>query len=178
MTVIIPTTKHHVNDASQPIFWIEGAARGNRTPDDLRLLVIHHTAGTDSRSYLARNALNSSTTYLVGSYPDAGGVRVYKYMSESSSAPFTQGFGSIGSVANINRSSIAIECEGGVPQSNGELFLPDVVEQSAILAASILRYWSARGIDLLLVAHKHVDKRKSDPAFDWSDFCKLVYAAV
>ncbi len=173
MTIILPTKPTYTNDAGQPIFWIDGAAKGTRTAADLRLLVIHHTAGTDSRAYLANNPLKSSSTYVVGNYPDCG-LRVYKYMSETSAAPYTQGFGSISTLdtgEEINRASISIETEGPP-------FDPQVVDATATLAASILRYWAKQGRELLLIGHKHIDARKQDPAFSWQEFCKRVYALI
>lgn len=174
MAFILPTQPAYTNDANQKIFWIEGAPHGSRTASDLRLLVIHHTAGTDSREYLWSNPLKSSSTYLVGKYPDTG-LRVYKYMSETTAAPYTQGFGSIGPLdtANeVNRASISIETEFNPKLGPVD---PDVFDATAKLAASILRYWSSKNIDLVLIAHKHIDSRKQDPAWDWGDFCKRTY---
>lgn len=174
MSFIVPDQPRYTNDAGQPIYWIDGAAHGTRTERDLRLLVIHHTAGTDSREYLQNNSKKSSSTYLVGEYPDADGVRVYKYMSETTAAPYTQGFGTIGPLSNgakVNRAAISIEMEGPP-------LTPGVIQETAKLAASILRYWSAKGVDLVLIGHKHIDGRKHDPALDWGDFCKLVYSHV
>ncbi len=173
MTFKLPTEHLYTNSAGQKVYWIDTAAKGKRSAADLRLLVIHHTAGTDSRAYLAENPLKSSSTYLVGKYPDCG-LRVYKYMTEGTSAPYTQGFGSISTLdtaEEINRASISIEIEG--PPID-----PQVVDASALLAASIIRYWAEQGRDLLLIGHRHIDSRKSDPAFSWTDFCKLVYSNV
>jgi N-acetyl-anhydromuramyl-L-alanine amidase AmpD len=179
---MIPTRHNYINDFGQPIYMIDGAAHGSRTAADIELLVVHHTAGTDSRLYLRKNALQSSTTYLIGAYEDTGyKPRVYKYMSETFAAPYTQGFGSIAeddTPLEINKAAIAIEVEGGVKQKDGTLFLEGVITESAILAASIIKYWRDRGIDLLLVGHKHIDERKQDPAFPWSAFCKEVYTRI
>ncbi len=177
MTIILPTKPTYTNDAGQPIFWIDGAAKGTRTAADLRLLVIHHTAGTDSRAYLASNPINSSSTYLLGNYPDCG-LRVYKYMSEAHAAPYTQGFGSISTLdtaEEINKASISIEVE--YDPAIGVVD-PDAFDATATLAASILRYWAKQGRELLLIGHRHLDARKSDPAFSWQEFCKLVYSRV
>lgn len=178
----IGRTPIYTNDTGQAVYWIDGAAHGTRTAADLELLVIHHTAGVDSRLYLANNPLKSSTTYLVGAYADTGWQpRVYKYMSETFAAPYTQGFGSIGdedTPLEINAAAIAIEVEGGVKQPDGTLFLEGVVEESAKLAASILRYWASRGVHLLLLGHKHIDPRKHDPSFLWTPFCQSVYRQV
>ncbi len=170
MTITLPTEPLYSNSAGQKIYWINECAKGTRTPADLRLLVAHHTGGTDSRLYLARNALKSSSTYLVGKYPDCG-LRIYKYMSEGNAAPYTQGYGSISTLdtaLEINKSAISIEMEG--PPID-----PDVLDASAKLTASILRYWDEQGRDLLLIGHKHLDARKKDPDWNWNDFCKRVY---
>lgn len=179
---MIPTIARYINDAGQAVYWIDGAAKGKRTADQLKYCFVHHTGGVDSRLYLQKNALSSSTTYLVGAYADTDWQpRVYKYMSETFDAPYTQGFAKIAeddTGIEINRASVAIEIEGGVTQADGTLFLQGVIEQSAILAATILRYWASRGVHLLLLGHKHADSRKSDPAFPWTQFAKAVYTRI
>lgn len=179
MAFIIPTQARYTNDAGQAVYWIDGAAKGTRIASDIEHLFIHHTGGVDSRKYLWRNELNSSSTYLVGAYEDTGWVpRVYKYMSETTDAPYTQGFGSIAeddTPREINASGISIEVEGGINQGNGLLFRDGVMEETAKLSASIIRYWESKGIELLLIGHKHVDPRKNDPKWNWNRFCKLTY---
>jgi hypothetical protein len=180
VTVVLPTKPSYTNDAGQAVYWIEGAARGSRGPAEIELLVVHHTAGRDSREYLAQNPVNSSSTYLIGEYPDLGGaVRVYKYMSEATAAPYTQGFGSLGGYPlrpeiphdNINRRCVSIEIEG--PPISAKL-----QQEAAKLAGSILRYWRGQGRHLLLVGHKHIDDRKIDPDLNWGQFVAQVYEAA
>jgi N-acetyl-anhydromuramyl-L-alanine amidase AmpD len=183
VTIQLPTKPLYTNLLGQPVFWIGGAASGDRTENDVLLLVMHHTVGVDSREYLADNPLNSSATYLVGSYADTGDKpRIYKYMSARTAIPYTQGFGSLGGVARgPNPAAISIEVEG---MGGATPFRDDVLTAAAKLAASIIKDWhDARGRNLLLIGHDHLDSyyrkdRHDDPHFDWTRFTQQVYSFV
>lgn len=168
---VLPTRPLYSNAAGQDIYSIAGANVGQRplnTPP--RYLIIHHTAGVDSRKYLWQNDLGVSAHYLVGIYRDTGGaVRVYKYAGEASEYTYTQGFSTIGPITDPNKWCISIEMEGPpIP--------PAVFTASARLAWSILRYWASRGHPLVMLGHRHIDRRgKQDPAVDWQAFCEEAY---
>jgi len=168
-----PTTPAYQNDAGQDVYFLSGANHSPRGTNPIRYLVLHHTAGKDSRAYLQQNALGVSCHYLIGLYPDAGiNPRIYKYASETTQQTYTQGFSTIGTVTNLNPYSVSIEIEGPPIDSN-------VLDEAATLAASILRYWHNLGIDLLLIGHKHVDRQgKQDPNCDWTDLCRTIYGRV
>jgi N-acetyl-anhydromuramyl-L-alanine amidase AmpD len=183
MTVTIETTPAYQNLLGQNVYMIRGAPVVPRTEKDVLVLMLHHTAGTDSRSYGADNPRGVSYTYLTGAYPDTGNVpRVYKYFSETNAAPQAQGGGKLGGLPyNLNTHSITIEVEGlggAVP------FRADVLDCAAKLAASIIKDWHDRvGRNLVLLGHDHTDLwtrpgRHSDPHFDWSRFAQQVYAFV
>ena len=163
----------YTNDRGQEIWWIAGANVATRYPHTPRYLVMHHTAGTDSRDYLHQNDRGVSCHYLVGQYDDVGiNPRVHKYAGEASQITHTQFFSTIGVIQNPNPWAISIEMEGPPIDSN-------VQDEAATLAASIMRYWRGRGIDLLLLGHKHIDRQgKVDPALDWGAFCKTVYGRL
>jgi N-acetyl-anhydromuramyl-L-alanine amidase AmpD len=183
MPVEIGTTPIYTNLLGQPVYWISPVNAGTRTAKDVLLLVMHHTVGTDSRKYLADNPLGASATYLVGAYPDTGNSpRVYKYMSEATGIPYTQGFGSLGGLkGKPNPYAISIEVEG---LGGATPFREDVLVASAKLAASIIKDWhDARQRNLLLIGHDHLDSyyrtdRHTDPHFDWSRFAQQVYGFV
>lgn len=183
MTVTIPTDPLYKNILAQDIYWIDGAASGTRTEADTLLLVMHHTAGVDSRRYLADNPLDSSATYLVGAYVDTGNApRIYKYMSERTDAPYTQGFGSLGGLKRgPNAAAISIEVEG---MGGAAPFREDVLAAAAKLAASIIKDWhDARDRNLLLIGHDHLDSyyrkdRHDDPHWDHTRFTQQVYGFV
>lgn len=168
-----PNDPIYINDAQQPIFWLDGANVGERMGRTPRYLVIHHTAGTDSRAYLQKNNRGVSCHYLVGLYGDASiNPRVYKFASETTKITYTQGFSSIGPVNDPNPWAISIEMEGPPINDN-------VIDETATLAASIIRYWRQKSVELLLVGHKHIDRTgKVDPALDWCAFCKTVYSRM
>lgn len=179
MTVTIPTEHSYVNLLGQEVYFIEGANFGTRTEQEALVLMLHHTQGTDSRRYLASNPLKVSATYCIGQYPDTGNVpRIYKYMSERTAVPYTQGHGDLGGLPkNLNIHSISIEVEG--PPFSDEL-----LSAAAKLAASIIKDWhDARGRNLVLLGHDHTDDyyrngRHTDPHFDWSRFAQQVYGFV
>jgi hypothetical protein len=179
----IGTTPIYTNILGQPVYWIDGAAHGSRTEADVLLLVLHHTAGTDSRTYLADNPNNASATYLVGAYPDtANAPRVYKYMSERTATPYTQGFGSLGGLRyGPNSAAISIEVEG---LGGGSPFRPDVLTAAAKLGASIVKDWhDSRQRNLLVIGHDHLDSyyrkdRHNDPHWDWTRVIQQLYGFV
>lgn len=183
MTVIIETTPAYTNLTGQLVYMIRGAPVVPRTERDVLVLEMHHTAGVDSRRYLADNPRGVSTTYLTGAYVDTGNVpRVYKYFSETTAAPQAQGAGELGGLPhNLNTHAISIEVEAlgsGVP------FRADVLDCAAKLAASIIKDWHDRvGRNLVLLGHDHTDpwnrpNRHNDPHFDWTRFAQMVYAFV
>ena len=174
MAFTLPTSPAYVNDAGQPVYLITGANKAPRGPGvKPKFMVIHHTAGSDSRKYLWQNERGVSTHYLLGVYPDAGITpRVYKYASETLEQTFTQGFSTIGTDTNPNPESISLELEGPPIQ-------PQVRVEAAKLVASILRYWAGRGVSLLLIGHKHIDTQgKQDPDLPWTAWCSDVYRQV
>lgn len=179
MAVVIPVTPAYVNNMGQDIFWIDGANAGTRTEKQALVLMMHHTAGTDSRRYLADNPLNVSATYCIGEYPDTNNKpRIYKYMSERTGVPYTQGFGKLGGLPhNLNTHSISIEVEGPP-------FSPELLAAAAKLAASIIKDWhDNRGRNLVLLGHDHTDDyyrngRHNDPHWDWSRVTQQVYGFV
>jgi N-acetyl-anhydromuramyl-L-alanine amidase AmpD len=168
----LPTAPTYVNDAGQPVYMLEATHKRKRLKaGDVRVLVIHHSGGRDSRLYLAEppDGRIVSSHYLVGAYPDTDGPRVYKYASETHDCTYTQGFGVMGGMTqSINDVAISIEVEGPP-------FDAAVLTEAAALARSILDYWREMGPDLVMVGHKHIDSRKPDPSFLWLDFCKMVY---
>jgi N-acetyl-anhydromuramyl-L-alanine amidase AmpD len=170
MAFSAPSTPLYTNTHRQPIYWIDGANVGSREGILPDFLVMHHTAGTDSRKYLWKNPKGVSTHYLIGIYPDAGPVpRIYKYATEGSQFTFTQGFSRIGPDEDPNNRCISIEMEGPPVHQF-------VIDEAAKLAGSILRYWANKGRHLLLIGHRHIDLNgKLDPAVDWSHFCQRVY---
>lgn len=183
MTVTIETTPAYQNLTGQDVYMIRGAAIVPRTEKDVLVFMVHHTAGTDSRSYLASNDRGVSSTYLVGAYPDIGNKpRVYKYFPETTAAPQAQGLGTLGGLPhNLNIHSVSLEVEG----RGGDVpFRPDVLECAAKLAASVLKDWHDRvGRNLVLLGHDHTDPyaragRHDDPHFDWGRFAQQVYGFV
>lgn len=179
MTVTIETTPAYVNLLAQPVYMIRGAPIVPRTERDVLVLMLHHTAGTDSRRYLASNDRGVSSTYLVGAYPDTGNApRVYKYFSETLAAPQAQGYGILGGLPhNLNIHAISIEVEGPP-------FTDDLLAAAAKCAASIVKDWHDRvGRNLVVLGHDHTDDwhrpgRHTDPSFDWSRFLQQVYGFV
>lgn len=179
MPVTIPTVPSYVNLLGQDVYFIDGANFGTRVEKDCLVLMLHHTAGKDSRRYLANNPLGVSATYCVGSYPDTDNKpRVYKYMSERTGVPYTQGFGKLGGLrANLNQHSISIEVEG--PPFSDEL-----LSAAAKLAASILKDWhDNRQRCLVVLGHDHTDDyfradRHTDPHWDHTRFLQQVYGFV
>ena len=180
MAVVLPTTPDYIL-GGYPVYRMTAKWQEKRTtPGDVRLLVIHHTGGTDSRKYLAvpTDGRKVSAHYLVGQYadlvtePDISGIAIYKYAGEFDDQTFTQGGGKLGGhPGNINEFSVSIEIEG--PPIAG------VVESAAaMLAGEILSFWRRRGRDLLMIRHGDVDKNKTDPDLDWAAFCKQVYGRV
>jgi len=161
----------YTNALGQDVYYVAGA---NVYPAPVgllkRFLVIHHTAGTDSRAYLKRNPKRVSTHYLIGNYDDGRARRVYKYASEVRECTHTQGFGTIGgyTAGNINDVCISIEIEG--PPIDDPLMLA-----AADLARSIIDTWRGLGVELLMLRHKDIDTQKSDPALQWNNFCQLTY---
>lgn len=175
----IGTTPIYSNILGQPVYWIDGSAQGTRAESDALVLMMHHTAGRDSRRYLADNPLGVSATYLVGAYADTGNApRIYKYMSERTAVPYTQGYGKLGGLPrNLNQHSISIEVEGPP-------FSDALLAAAAKLAGSILKDWhDARGYNLVLLGHDHTDDyyrrdRHTDPHYDWTRFAQQVYGFV
>lgn len=176
----IGTTPMYTNILGQAVYWIDGAPHGDRTDADVLLLMMHHTAGTDSRRWLGGQAPDPvSVTYLVGAYADTGQQpRIYKYMSERTATPYTQGFGSLGGLpGGLNTACISIEVEGPP-------FLQPVLDCAAKLAASIIKDWhDARGRNLLLLGHDHTDNyyrkdRHTDPWWDHTRFNQMVYGFI
>jgi len=185
----IGTSPIYTNNLSQPIYWINGAPHGTRNEDDTYLLCLHHTQGSDSRLWLGGDAPNAvSSTYIVGAYPDTNyRPRVYKYMSERTDVPYTQGQGSIGGLKpNINSHCISVEVEGpgAITESAPLGFSPDLLAAVATLCASIISDWhNARGRSLLVIGHDHVDDyrrsgRHTDPHFDWSRVLQMIYTRL
>lgn len=167
-----PTSRlGYTNDNGQEVWMIDGA-NVYATPSGVRkrLFVVHHTDGVDSREYGRNNARRVSYHYLVGSYADAGGLRLYKYASEIQMCTHTQGYGSIGRYLgyNINDYAVSMEIEGPP-------FTVELINYAARAAGSILRGWRQRGTPLIMVPHLILDKNKEDPAFDWHNWCQLVY---
>jgi N-acetyl-anhydromuramyl-L-alanine amidase AmpD len=184
MDILIPTAPNHRNEAGQFIYMITPKAdHFHKRPvaGDIDLLVIHDTDGTDSREYLGNNDRLVSTTYLVGSYQDTGGLpRIYKYMSEANDAPHAQGFGSLGGQSystgqGINDVCISFEIECLTKTARGVSFNPAVLEEASLLVGAVLAYWRKRGRDPLIIDHKRIDKRKRDVRFHWNDFLGRVY---
>ncbi len=175
MAVTLPTEPDYINAAGQPIYRLGAVHKDSRTvPGDIQLLVVHHTAGRDSRRYLVEptDGRQVSTHYLVGAYPDTREQpRIYKYGSEEHDAMYTQGNGRIGRLAGRNPNDVAIAFE-----IEGPPFKSGVIEAAATLARVVLDYWNAKGKDPLLIRHLDLDPAKRDPAFDWLRFCRLVYA--
>lgn len=175
----IGTVPIYQNNLGQFVYWIDGAPSGKRTEDQALLLVLHHTAGSDSRAWLAGASPSPvSATYLVGAYPDTGNKpRIYKYMSERTGVPFTQGYGVLGGLPTVNPNMHAISIE-----IEGPPFRDDVLAAAATLAAAIVVDWhEARNKNLLIIGHDHLDDwdrpdRHTDPHFDWSEFLADVYA--
>src|SRR3712207_6509410 len=170
-SIHIPTSPLYTNASGQDIYWIEGANAPKRSqPGGVELLVIHDTAGSDSRDYLRSNARRVSATYLVGTYRDTNGPRIYKYMSEANNAPQTQGPALVGGIraSNCNEVSVSIEIE------EASLDKPTIAT-AALLAAEILRGWRERGRYLVMVPHHIIQGDKSDPRLDWHAWCEQVY---
>lgn len=173
MAFVMPSIPSYMNSAGQAIYWIAGANIGKRGVELPKYLVLHHTAGTDSRAYLQKNKLGVSAHYLCGSYPDTGpNPVVLKYAGETDDVTYTQGYSTIGTVNDPNPWCISIELEG--PPID-----PAVQQAGADLAGAILRYWSDRGVDLLLLRHKDIDRQgKIDPTLDWTWFCRRAYGGM
>jgi N-acetyl-anhydromuramyl-L-alanine amidase AmpD len=164
----------YTNDDGQDVWWIEGAAAHPRPVGVLpSVLVMHHSGGSDSRDYLRSNNRKVSSHYLVGDWPDVDGYRVYKYASERKTATHTQGPAKLGGRGglNVNDYAISIEIEGP-PISYG------LMDYSARLAASILRYWRDIGVQLVMLTHDSIQVDKDDPAMDWGQFCALTYGRL
>lgn len=180
MAYKLGTSPIYTNSHAQDIYWIDGATTMPRLETDVLCLVYHHTAGVDSREWLAAPV---NATYLVGAYPDTDDKpRIYKYMSERTAIPATQGYGKLGGLPyNPNRHSISIEVEG---MGGGVPFRQDVLDAAAKLGASILKDWhDNRSRNLLVIGHDHLDAwtrkgRHSDPHYDWGRFVQQVYGYV
>lgn len=183
MTVTIETTPAYQNLLAQDVYMIRGAPIVQRSEKDVLVLMLHHTAGVDSRKYLASNALNVSSTYLVGAYADTGNApRIYKYFPETTAAPQAQGYGVLGGLPhNLNIHAITLEIEG---MGGNTPFRDDVLDCAAKLAASILKDWHDRvGRNLVVLGHDHTDAftrqgRHTDPHWDHLRFNQKMYAYV
>ena len=168
----LPTEPLYVNAAGQPIFWIEGANVGTRArAHPPSVLVIHDTAGTDSREYLRKNDRGVSCHYLVGLYADTPGARIYKYASEALNTTHTQGPGRLGGIRASNINDVAISVEIELSSLNAE-----VIGTAARLCREIIRGWQERGRQLVMLPHHIIQADKSDPRLDWRAFCQAVYA--
>lgn len=173
--MIFPTSPAYINNAGQAIFLLPAVHKSPRAVSgDVRLLVIHHTGGTDSRLYLADpgDGREVSSHYLVGDYANVG-VRIYKYGSETTDAMWTQGGGRLGGLQGMNPNQVAISIE-----IEGPPVKPAVFDAAALLAASIIRYWRKQGRELLLIRHRDIDPNKRDPDLDWTAFCQSVYTRL
>jgi len=159
------------NSADQEVYLVKGA-NTYAAPASIpkRYLVLHHTAGVDSRQYLLNNPGRVSSHYLVGDYDANRARRIYKYASEIRECTHTQGLGSIGGYAlgNINDVCVSIEVEGPPIDPALRLYV-------AKLARSIIDGWAALGVSLTMLRHRDIDHRKPDPAMDWTKFCQEVY---
>lgn len=174
MKLVLPTSPGYMNDLGQPIYLLQATSLGKRPAGVApRFLILHHTAGRDSREYLWDNELGVSTHYLIGTYPDTALMpRIYKFGSETNDVAYTQAFSSIGLLRDPNNFCISIELEGPP-------IAPAVIETGATLAASIISYWSARDVDLVLLRHRDIDRQnKIDPTLGWTAFCREVYRQV
>jgi N-acetyl-anhydromuramyl-L-alanine amidase AmpD len=169
---LLPAQPLYTNPSGQGIFWIDGANTAPR-PDGRKpsVLVIHDTAGTDSRQYLANNDRGVSAHYLVGEYPDCTGPRIYKYASEAKRITHTQGPGRLGGIraSNINEVAISIEIETPMLSSSS-------LSYAALLAQEVLRGWQQVGVDLIMLPHRIIQADKYDPRLNWSRWCTMVYS--
>ena len=166
----LPTKAAYALETGPDVFYVNTKHKSARpVPGSVLFLVIHHTAGTDSRQHLIENKDLVSCHYLMGFYPDVpGGLRTYKFASEHLERTHTQGLGRIGPWTKLNDVSVSFEIEG--PPFRG-----DVLEMSARVVAASMIHWRRNGMDPLIVGHKHTDKRKHDPAFAWNPFVSRVY---
>jgi N-acetyl-anhydromuramyl-L-alanine amidase AmpD len=170
METAIGTTPLFV-DGGIPIYWIDGVVHydARPTPGDIRVIVAHHTGGSDSRLYLRKpnDGRKVSTHYLAGAYADTGWqARMYKYMTEGSKRAWTQGGGWLGGhPGNPNSYCVSVEIEG-----------PPFRDDVLALAAKMTRVILNRYPNALLIRHLDMDDAKHDPAFPWLPFCQMVYS--
>lgn len=145
---------------------------GGRDPNYIRsmfpgvAIVVHHTAGTDSRAYGENNPRNVSYHLLIGRY--AGKIEVHQYGSLLRLAAFHAGFGVLWDPSqNLNGWSIGIEVEG--PPFDALL-----LNRAAYLTACVMDYCRRQNLEAFPIAHKHVDPNKQDPSFSWVGFIRMV----
>lgn len=173
---MIPDEPRYTNLVGQPIYYVDAVHKAKRRHSgDVRVLCIHHTAGRDSRLFLLDpflvdpKASPVSAHYLIGQYEDTGSrPRIYKYASETKEQTYTQGFGILGGMSQLNQIAVSFEIEGPP-------FSVELLTEAAVLVASVRQYWVDAGKDPLIIGHKHVDSRKNDPAFNWDQFMRWVY---
>lgn len=81
------------------------------------------------------------------------------------------GPGSLGGYPGVNPNAISLGVEIEGPQFPGPL-----LAISARVTAALIQFCRDAGSDPFLIGHKHIQDDKSDPAFNWNDFVKVVYS--
>lgn len=140
-----------------------------------RLIIIHHSGGTNSAGWLSTNSQPPVSAHRLIT---KSGINI-KIVADEDIA-FTTGFGVVGPVdpdandpagvaPNLNHATFNIELE-----NKGDGRDPYPVAQMRMCAAQIVEWWGAYGW-LGLLGHKEVDSRKNDPAgFDWDWLNRLI----
>ena len=146
-----------------------------------RIIVMHHTAGTDSRKWLSTTSpLDNpvSTHRLIDKYG-----RNIKIVADEDTA-YCAGFGIIGAIdpdridpkgvaPNLNFVSLHIELEN---LGTGKDPYPQV--QMSMAADQVVEWWGKYGL-LPVLGHAEVDPIKNDPkGFDWQLFYTMIWQKI
>jgi N-acetyl-anhydromuramyl-L-alanine amidase AmpD len=137
------------------------------------IIVLHHTAGTNSLAYLTKNSAQASTHALI---PKSG--KIYRMVPDEVGAN-TVGFSAIGNyskwptlkgIVSCNRMSLNIEIEN---RGDGKDLY--TAEQINATAWQIVQWRKKYGY-LFLLSHQVIDTNgKVDPlGFNWFDLDKMV----
>lgn len=132
-----------------------------------RLIVLHATAGTNSREWLAKTSSGERLASIHRLISKDG--TIYKIVPDDLIA-FHVGFSMLGNDTNLNDNALGIELENLNSGTD-----PYPLAQLQSCAKQIVEWWGAYGY-LPLLAHAQVDTRgKTDPrGFDWPLFYRLI----
>lgn len=138
-----------------------------------RVIVLHATAGTDSRKWLS----TTSKPVVSANRLIMRDGTIYKIVADEDTA-YGQGFARMGpyregGVFTLNDVALSIELEN---TNDGSELYP--VEQIRACAAQVCEWFGKYGY-LAVVGHSWVDTRKTDPSgFPWATFYNALHGAI